>query len=93
MQTIEQLADCFFTKYSEGATKNDGGALSSTTYHTRLCEQVRQMVEFYVNDALKVASENAEMDYELGNPYDPNSRYEIINKDSILNAYPLTNIK
>ena len=93
MQTIQELADCFFTKYSEEAIKNDSRALSSTMYHKRLCEQVRQMIEFHVEAALKTASENAETDYELGNPYDPNSRYEIVNKESILNAYPLENIK
>ena len=56
----------------------------------------KKMIEFarlHVEAALKEASEKAETDYELGNPYDANSRYEIVDKDSILNAYPLENIK
>ena len=53
----------------------------------------REFAKRHVTAALKAASENAETDYELGNPYDPNSRYEIVNKESILNAYLLSNIK
>jgi hypothetical protein len=49
--------------------------------------------KLHVEAALKAASEEAETDYELSNQYDPNSRYEIVNKKSILNAYPLENIK
>ena len=54
------------------------------------------MIEFakmHVKEALRLASEEAEVEHELSNPYDPNSGYEIVNKDSILNAYPLENIK
>ena len=53
------------------------------------------MVEFakmHVQEALKQASVEAEVEHELSNPYDPNSEYQIVNKDSILNAYPLENI-
>ena len=53
------------------------------------------MIEFakmHVQEALKQASEKAEVEHELSNPYDPNSEYQIVNKDSILNAYHLENI-
>ena len=53
------------------------------------------MIEFakmHVQEALKQASVEAEVEHELSNPYDPNSEYQIVNKDSILNAYPLENI-
>ena len=71
--------------------------LSNTTEYM-YCQKdvVKKAIEFaklHVEAALKTASENAETDYELGNPFDPNSRYEIVNKESILNAYPLENIK
>lgn len=62
---------------------------------TRMDQRIA-MIEFaklHVEAALKEASEKAETDYELGNPYDANSRYEIVNKNSILNAYSLENIK
>lgn len=36
---------------------------------------------------------NAEAELELSNPYDPDSSYPIVNKDSILNSYPLDKIK
>ena len=53
------------------------------------------MIEFakmHVQEALRLASEEAEVEHELSNPYDPNSGYEIVNKHSILNAYSLENI-
>jgi hypothetical protein len=55
----------------------------------------RAMIEFaktHVEAALKLASENAEMEYE---PDWSGEQEDItyINRDSILNAYPLTNIK
>lgn len=49
--------------------------------------------EMHVQAALQQASEEAETDYELNNPYDPNSQYAIVKKESILNAYSLDNIK
>jgi hypothetical protein len=92
MQTIQQLADCFFTKYSEEAIKNDtgAGALSSTMYHDRLCEQVRQLVEYHVTAALKAANENASI-IEEDSPFGGTNC--LISEESILNAYSLTNIK
>ena len=54
------------------------------------------MIEFAklkVTEALEAASENAETDFLLSNPYDPTSGYEVVNKQSILTAYPLENIK
>ena len=52
-----------------------------------------EFAKMHVEEALKQASEEAEVEHELSNPYDPNSGYEIVNKDSILNAYPLDLIK
>ena len=59
-------------------------------------DYIKGMIEFakyHVQEALRLASEEAEVEHELSNPYDPNSGYEIVNKDSILNAYPLDLIK
>ena len=56
----------------------------------------KAMIEFakmHVQEALRLASVEAEVEHELSNPYDPNSEYQIVNKDSILNAYPLDLIK
>ena len=56
----------------------------------------KAMIEFakmHVQEALRLASVEAEVEHELSNPYDPNSEYQIVNKDSILNAYSLENIK
>ena len=52
-----------------------------------------EFAKMHVQEALRLASEEAEVEHELSNPYDPNSGYEIVNKDSILNAYPLDLIK
>lgn len=52
-----------------------------------------EFAKMHVQEALKQASVEAEVEHELSNPYDPNSEYQIVNKDSILNAYPLENIK
>lgn len=59
-------------------------------------EQIKDMIEFaklHVEAALKAASINAETEQEAGNLYDPEDRYYVVNKDSILNAYPLENVK
>lgn len=56
----------------------------------------QNMIEFaklHVEAALKEASINAETKEECGNPYNPEDYYYVVNKDSILNSYPLTNIK
>ena len=56
----------------------------------------KAMIEFakmHVQEALRLASVEAEVEHELSNPYDPNSEYQIVNKESILNAYPLDLIK
>ena len=52
-----------------------------------------EFAKMHVQEALKQASVEAKVEHELSNPYDPNSEYQIVNKDSILNAYPLENIK
>jgi hypothetical protein len=80
MQTIQELADRFFDKSDH----------SSNVYNKRLCEQVREQIEHYVAEALKSASENAEIKY--WNHVNDNE-YDTVDKESILNAYPLDNIK
>ena len=60
-------------------------------YYVR--EAMIEFAKMHVQEALKQASVEAEVEHELSNPYDPNSEYQIVNKDSILNAYPLENIK
>ena len=52
-----------------------------------------EFTKMHVQEALRLASVEAEVEHELSNPYDPNSEYQIVNKDSILNAYSLENIK
>ena len=52
-----------------------------------------EFAKMHVQEALRLASIEAEVEHELSNPYDPNSEYQIVNKDSILNAYSLGNIK
>jgi hypothetical protein len=48
---------------------------------------------YYVQTALEAASENGEVEEHYSNPYDPESLIHIVNKDSILNSYPLDKIK
>ena len=52
-----------------------------------------EFAKMHVQEALRLASVEAEVEHKLSNPYDPNSEYQIVNKDSILNAYSLGNIK
>lgn len=55
----------------------------------------RVMIEFaklHVTQALKVASENAQIETKRPNPYTDES-YQRVKPDSILNAYPLEKIK
>jgi hypothetical protein len=52
-----------------------------------------QFAKLHVEPALKAAAEKATAEIELGNPYDPESGYPIVNQQSILNAYPLNLIK
>ena len=56
-------------------------------------ELMIKFAKMHVQEALRLASVEAEVEHELSNPYDPNSEYQIVNKDSILNAYSLENIK
>lgn len=68
---------------------NESGGLGM--YYVK--EAMIEFAKMHVQEALRRASEEAEVEHELSNPYDPNSGYEIVNKESILNAYPLKNIK
>lgn len=55
-----------------------------------------RMVEFaklHVQAALKVASENVKVDIEIEDSFFQTNVIKIVKKDSILNSYPLTNIK
>jgi hypothetical protein len=58
-----------------------------------LVEQINNRTKLHVEPALKAAAEKATAEIELGNPYDPESGYPIVNQQSILNAYPLNLIK
>ena len=49
-----------------------------------------EFAKLHVEAALKEASENAELKYRIN---DISCNDKILNKNSILNAYPLTNIK
>ena len=62
-------------------------------YDSYVKKAMIRFAKMHVQEALRLASIEAEVEHELSNPYDPNSEYQIVNKDSILNAYPLENIK
>ena len=64
----------------------DEGNFNSVT------DMLIEFAKMHVQEALKQASVEAEVEHELSNPYDSNSEYTIVNKESILNAYPLENI-
>ena len=84
MQTIQELANRFYPEQDH----------SSITYNKRLCEQVRELVEFYVTEALNSVYEKGLSDITTwdGNPYgDEGSEY--LDFDKLIEAYPLENIK
>ena len=62
-------------------------------YDSYVKKAMIKFAKMHVQEALRLASVEAEVEHELSNPYDPNSEYQIVNKESILNAYPLENIK
>lgn len=62
------------------------------------CEAVYQeMIEFakiHVTEALKQASEKAELETEYENPVNPSmGSFEVVDRASILDAYSLDNVK
>jgi len=89
-------AEEFFKKYSDNTSLAEG-------HYDYLVEKdsfKEAMIEFaklHVEEALKEASEKAKTDYEyLGESgeFEDIPVYEyFVDKDSILNAYPLENIK
>lgn len=88
MQTIQELADNFYTRYEN---HGDGFGHSSNTYNKRLCEQIREQIEYHVTEALKAASENVK--HERLAPWEEDEGLiGDIDKSSILSAYPLENI-
>ena len=105
MQTIQELADNFYTRYEN---HGDGFGHSSNTYNKRKCEQIREQIEYHVTEALKAASENGKINII---PVDEEQWEHVpeiitsddiidnegimleIDKSSILSAYPLENIK
>ncbi len=54
---------------------------------------MNEFAKLHVKAALEAAADNAEVSIELSNPYDPESEYAEVNKQSILSAYPESNIK
>ena len=54
---------------------------------------IKFCVKYHVEAALNAAAANGDVKEELGNPYDAESKYYTVDKDSIINAYPLDNIK
>ena len=61
------------------------------------CTSTEMMVEFakmHVQEALKQASEKAELETEYENPVNPSmGSFEVVDKCSILDAYSLDNVK
>jgi hypothetical protein len=80
-QTIQELADRFYTRYGNN---DDEYNHSSNVYNKRLCEQVRNLIEYHVSEALKIANVKAKAKVKFGGYLDNNT---------ILNAYPKDNIK
>ena len=83
MKTAEE-----FLKENNYPLYNEFGGLGM--YYVK--EAMIEFAKMHVQEALRLASVEAEVEHELSNPYDPNSEYQIVNKDSILNAYHLENI-
>lgn len=74
--------------------KNDSDHYADQDYSEgRLIKALQEFAKLHVTAALKEASENAETEEEMGNPYDPDDIYYVVDKKSILNSYPLENIK
>ena len=83
-------------KASEEFLKNfneEENNIDKLYYDSYVKKAMIKFAKMHVQEALKQASVEAEVEHELSNPYDPNSEYQIVNKDSILNAYHLENIK
>ena len=61
------------------------------------CTSTEMMIEFakiHVKEALKQASEKAELETEYENPFNPSmGSFEVVDKASILDAYSLDNVK
>ena len=62
--------------------------------HTEMCERAIEFAKLHVEAALKIASEEAKT-FDVYNEScgDLECKVTFIKKDSILNSYPLTNIK
>jgi hypothetical protein len=63
---------------------------------SRRCrEAMIEFAQYHVEEALKIASEKAEIDEIWENPVNPSFgiKDRIVDKDSILNAYPKENLK
>jgi hypothetical protein len=71
---------------------DDSDMILSTTIHV-VTKAMIDFAKLHLEAAQKAWFENATAEIELGNPYDPESGYPIVNKQSILNAYPLDLIK
>jgi hypothetical protein len=57
-------------------------------------EMMIEFAKLHVNEALEIASESAEVDIEYENPVNPSfGHFHVVDKGSIFDAYPLTNIK
>jgi hypothetical protein len=63
--------------------------------HKDIETTIIEFAKLHVQEALKEASEEATITYEIHEDKNTGIEYtaKVINKDSILNAYPLENIK
>lgn len=61
--------------------------------HRDVKKAMTEFAKLHVEAALEAAANNAEVSIELSNPYDPESEYAEVNKQSILSAYPESNIE
>jgi len=80
-----------FIRYVYNIENNQTIVTNPKTLSVHLIE----FAKFHVQEALKVASEEATITYEIHEDKNTGIEYpaKVINKDSILNAYPLENIK
>lgn len=68
------------------------GALDADNVNKNVTETMIEFAKIHVEAALNEIYEKAEIETHYPNPYTSES-YERVNRQSILNAYPLTNIK
>jgi hypothetical protein len=84
--TIQQITDKHLKECYE-----QHGIKIAIPHLTRITMIAKEVAEYYVTEALKAAAEKAELDYWNGSCRECGSNK--IDEKSIINSYPLENIK